>query len=74
MHFKDSKTIRFLNTLIGKAGQANKFARLSHAKFRWNREGRFNRRLLARDGCHLSYDGVVAMEDEVREHMVQFHK
>ena len=66
------QNIRFLNSLIGKACQANKFARLCHPKFRWNSEGRFNRRLLARDGCHLSYDGVEAMEDEVRDHIILF--
>jgi len=66
--------IGFLNKLIARGCEILKIARVCHDRFRWNRFGRFNRRLLARDGCHLSHVGVEAIEEEVREHLVQIHK
>ena len=66
--------IGFLNKLIARACDYLKIARVCHDRFRWNRFGRFNRRLLARDACHLSHAGVEAIEEEVREHLAQIHK
>ena len=64
--------IRRTNELVYDACHYHRHGFIEHVDFRPYR-GRIDRNLLARDGCHLSFNGVAAIERSIREHLLIFH-
>ena len=65
--------IRLLNVSLRDACQFHRLGFIEHADFQPIR-GRIDRTLLARDGCHLSFHGVAAIEQSLRDHIEIFHQ
>ena len=61
-----------LNSMIRDACSFVGHGYIEHDEFRTFR-GKFDRSLLARDGCHLSYSGVAAIENSINENLLIFH-